>query len=101
MCYIGTGPVAKWFSSRALLQQPRVPQFRSWAPTWHHLSGHAEAASHIAQPEALTTRIYNYKPEVLGEKKKKKKEDWQQILAQVQIFKRIMCCVLPSPAPQG
>ena len=34
------------------------------------MSGHAEAASHIAQPEALTTRIYNY---VLGGFGKEKK----------------------------
>ena len=49
-------------------------QFRSWAQTWHLSSSHAEEASHIAQPEGPTTRIYNY---VLGgfrEKKKKKKK---------------------------
>ena len=46
--------------------------FGSWALTWHCSSGHAEAASHIAQPEALTTRIYNYVPGDFGEKKKKK-----------------------------
>ena len=40
--------------------------------TWHH-SGHAEAASHIAQPEALTNRIYDYVLGGFGEKKKKKK----------------------------
>ena len=34
--------------------------FGSWARTWNHSLGHAEAASHIAQPEALTTSIYNY-----------------------------------------
>ena len=49
-------------------------QFRFWARTWHRLSGHAEAVSHIGQPEALTTRIYNF---VLGgfeEKKKKRRK---------------------------
>ena len=37
-----------------------------------------EAASHIAQPEALTTRIYNFVLRGFGEKKKKKrkKKDW-------------------------
>ena len=39
-----------------------------------------------AQPEALTTRIYNYVLGGFGEKKKK--EDWQQMLAQVPIFKK-------------
>ena len=48
----------------------------SWARTWHHSSGHVEAASQIAQPEALTTRTYNYVMGGFGEKTKKK-EDWQ------------------------
>ena len=40
-------------------------------------SSHAEAASHIAQLEGPTTRIYNYGLGDFGEKKKeKKKEDW-------------------------
>ena len=39
----------------------------------HRSSGHAEAASHIAQPEALTTRIYNYVPGGFGEKNKTKR----------------------------
>ena len=46
---------------------------RSWARTWHRSSGHAEAASHTPQPEALTTRIYNYVLGDFGENKKKKK----------------------------
>ena len=45
--------------------------------------------SHIAEPERPTTRMYNY---VLGgireKKKKRKKEDWQQILPQVPVFKK-------------
>ena len=45
--------------------------------------------SHTAQAEGPTNRIYNY---VLGdfeeEKKKKEKEKWQQMLANVPIFKR-------------
>ena len=39
--------------------------------TWHCSSGHAGVASHIAQPEALTTIIYSY---VLGAFEEKKKE---------------------------
>ena len=50
------------------------------------------AASHIAQPEAFTTRIYNYVLGGFGEKKKKKKkDDWQEMLAQVPIFKKKTC----------
>ena len=72
--------MTKWLSLHALLWQPRVCQCGSWATTWHRSSSLAEAVSHIAQPEALTTSIYDY---VLGgfeekKKKKKKKEDWQQ-----------------------
>ena len=42
-----------------------------------------------AQPEAPTTRIYNYVLGGFGEKKKRKnkKEDWQQTLAQAPVFK--------------
>ena len=43
-------------------------------------------ASHIEEPEGPTTRIYNYALGGFGEKKKK--EDWQQMLAQVPIFKK-------------
>ena len=64
-------------------------QFRSCARTWHRWSGHAEAASHMAQPEGRTTRIYNYLLRGFGEKKNKKKnEDWQQTLAQVPILEK-------------
>ena len=46
--------------------------------------------SHTAQPEGPTTKIYNY---VLGgiwgeKEEEEKKEDWQQLLAQVPIFKK-------------
>ena len=64
--------MAKWLSLPAPLRQPRVCWFGSWVRTWHHSSGHAEVASHIAQPEALTTRMYKYIPGGFGEKKKKK-----------------------------
>ena len=44
---------------------------------WHSSSSHADVVSHRAQPERLTTRIYNYVLRGFGEKKKeeeKKKE---------------------------
>ena len=45
--------------------------------------------SHIAQAEGPATKICNYLLGGFGEKKKKKKqEDWQQLLAQVPIFKK-------------
>ena len=48
-------------------------RFRARAWAWHRSSGHAEVVSHIAQTEALTTRIYNYVLRGFGKKKKKKK----------------------------
>ena len=64
--------------------------FGSWARTWHHSSGHIEVASHVLQLEEPTTKIYNYILWGFGEKKQKEKEeeDWQQLLAQVPIFKK-------------
>src|SRR3712207_6392303 len=63
--------------------------FGSWAQTRHCSSSHAEVASHIAQPEALTTRTYNY---VLGHFREKKKEKKRRRLAtdvvQVPTFKK-------------
>ena len=66
---------------------PGFPWFGSWAWIWHSSSGHNEVASHIAQPEALTTRIYNYVLGGFGEKKKEKKHKKKigSILAQVPI----------------
>ena len=55
--------MVEWLVSDGLLQWPGFCQFGSWAGTGHCSSGHAEAASDIAQPEGPTTRIYNY---VLG-----------------------------------
>ena len=46
----------------------------------HRSSSHAVAASHIEQLEALTAKIHNYVLGFWGEKRKKE-EDWQQILA--------------------
>ena len=46
-------------------------------------------ASYIVQPEGPTARIYNYVLGAVAEKKKKKnKEDWQKMLAQVLILKK-------------
>ena len=46
-------------------------------------SGHAEAASHIAQPETLTTRIYSCVLGGFGEKKKKKKKKKRRLATDV------------------
>ena len=46
----------------------------SWARTWHHWMGHAEAASHMAQLEGPAARMHNYVLGGFGEKKKKKKK---------------------------
>ena len=78
--------MAEWLSSRILLWWPGFHWFRSWAWTWHDSSGHAEGASHIAQPEGFVAMIYNYLLGDFGEKKKK--EDRQEMLAQVPIFKK-------------
>ena len=51
----------------------------------HCSSSHAVVASHIAELEWFTTRIYNYVLRLWGEKKKE--EDWQKMLAQGPIFK--------------
>ena len=80
------GPVAGWLRSHALLQRPRVHRFGSLVWTWHRSSGHAEVASHIAQAEVLTTRIYNYVQGALGEEEEK--NHWQQMLAQVPNLKK-------------
>ena len=81
----GAGLVAEWLSLQALVQWHQFCQFRSWARTWHCLSGHAEAVSCIAQSERPTRRMYNCGLGGFGEKKKK---DWQQMLAQVPNFKK-------------
>ena len=41
----------------------------------------------MRQLERPTTKIYNYVLGGFGEKKQKKKEDWQELLALVSIFK--------------
>ena len=67
----GASPVAKWLSSSALLQQPRVSQFESWAWTWHRSSSHAEVASHMPQLEGPTTENTQLCTWGLWEKKEK------------------------------
>ena len=65
--------MAEWLSSCAPLRQPG---FGSWVRTWHHSSGHVEAASHVPQLEGPATKIYNYVRgggEGLGNKAEKKK----------------------------
>ena len=54
----------------------------------HGSSGHAELASHIAQPEVLKLEYTTMDPGGFREKKKKKEKDWQQMLVQVPIFKK-------------
>ena len=65
--------MAEWLSSGAPLRWPGFRQFRSWARTWHHSSGCAEAASHTAQPERPATGIYNCILGGFGKKKREKK----------------------------
>ena len=86
------GPVAEWLSSYTLLWRPRVSLVRIPGWTWHPSSDHVEVASHILQLEGPATKTYNYIVGGFGEKKQKekKKEHWQQLLAQVPIFKRKM-----------
>ena len=63
-------------------------QFPSWARTWHHSSGHAEVVSHMPQLEGPQLKYAAMYWGDLGSKSRKKKENWQQLLAQVPIFKK-------------
>ena len=78
---LGASPVALWLSSRAPLWWLGFASLDPGCGLTHHSSSHAVAASHIEELEGITTRIYNY---VLGLWGGKKKEDWQQMLAQGQ-----------------
>ena len=80
--------MAEWLNSHALLQWPRVSQARILGADLARPSSHTEAASHRAQLEGPTTRIYNHVLGGFGEKKKGNKKDWQQMLAQVPILKK-------------
>ena len=64
--------MAEWLSSHAPLQQPRVSPVRIVGVDLAPLISHTEVASHIAQPEGPTTRIYNYVLGGFGEKEKKR-----------------------------
>ena len=77
--------MAEWLSPHALLRWPRVSRILAW--TWHRSSGHIEAVSHMPRLEGPATKIYNYVPGGFSEIKQKKNKDWQQLLAQVPIFK--------------
>ena len=69
----GASPVVEWLSLCALLWWSRVSMVQILGMDPAQLSGHAEAVSHIAEPEAPTARIYNYVLGGFGDKKKKKK----------------------------
>ena len=55
--------------------------------TWHHSLGQAEAVSHIAQSEALTTKIYDYVLGGFGEKNKIYIYIFKKLLQQRNLFK--------------
>ena len=66
--------MAEWSSSRPPLWWPRVWLVRILGTDMEPLVRfHAEAAPHMPQPEALTTRIDNYVLGGFGEKKNKKR----------------------------
>ncbi|XP_070093561.1 protein phosphatase 1M isoform X6 [Equus przewalskii] len=54
---------------------PGFHWFGYWVPTWHHSSGHAEAASHMPQPEGPTTKNTQLCTRGIWEKKEKKKSE--------------------------
>ena len=66
--------LAEWLSLAFRCGGPGFRWFRSWVGTWHHSSGHAEAASHVPQLEGPTTKIDNYVLGGFGEKKQKEKK---------------------------
>ena len=83
--------MAEWVSSRAPLQWPKVSPIRilgaDMALLVRPCCGGVPHGT-----EAPTARIYNYELYVLGgfgekKKEKRKKNDWQQLLAQLPIFK--------------
>ena len=66
--------MAEWLSSHAPLRRPRVSPVQILDTDMAPLIRPFEAASHIAQPGGLTTRIYSYVLGGYGEKKKKGKK---------------------------
>ena len=83
---MGAGPMAECWVRALCFGGPEFHRFGSWVWTWHPSWGHAEAVSHIAQAETLTTRIYNYVLGGFGENKKKK--DWQHLVSSGANLKR-------------
>ena len=81
--------MAEWLSSQAPLGQPRVSPVQILGTDMIPLTEPYEVASNVAQPGGPTARIHNCVLGGLWEKKeKKKKKDWQQMLAQVPIFRK-------------
>ena len=81
--------MAEWLCLCPLLGRPRVSEVGSWAWTWHHSSGHVEVAPHMPQLEGPTIKnIQLWGGGLRGFGEKKKKKDWQQMLAQGPIFKK-------------
>ena len=72
--------MAQWLSSHSPLWQPGVSVVRILGADMAPFVGHAEAASHMPQPEGLTTKIYNYirgrGGADLGRTSRKKKKEW-------------------------
>ena len=66
--------MAEWLTSHALLRRLRVSPVQILGTDMARSSSYAEAATYMAQPEALTTKIYNYVLGSFGEKKKKEKK---------------------------
>ena len=89
--------MTKWLSLHTPLPWPRVSLVQILVVDMAPLNRPRWGGAHIAQPEGPTTRIYNSAMGGFREKKKEEKNDEQQILAQVPIFKKKNkgFCVLP------
>ena len=96
----GASPVAEWSICVLLFGGPGFHHFGSWVRTWHCSSGHAEVPSHIAQPEALTTRIHNYVLGAFWEKnKEKKKKIGNSCYLRCESLKKIIIKINEYPEP--
>ena len=71
--------MSKRLSSHAPLQRPGVSLVRILGVDMAPLVGPAEVASHIAQPEGATARVYNSVLRGFGEKKRRKKTSYSLI----------------------
>ena len=65
--------MAECLSSRALLQEPRVRRFGSWARTWHRSSGHARRRPTQENQKDLQLEYTGMSWGFEEEKKKKRK----------------------------